>query len=91
MYESRNDSLLPRAKFARRVAMHVTLAMGLLAGSLALGMAGYMYFEDLEWRDAFLNASMLLGGMGPVDASNMARDSRQVRSRFSEVSVRSFM
>ena len=67
MYESRNDSLLPRAKFARRVAMHVTLAMGLLAGSLALGMAGYMYFEDLDWRDAFLNASMLLGGMGPVD------------------------
>lgn len=31
-------------------------------------MAGYMYFENLAWRDAFLNAAMLLGGMGPVDA-----------------------
>ena len=41
--------------------------MGLLLGSLALGMAGYMYFEHLPWRDAFLNAAMLLGGMGPVD------------------------
>lgn len=26
-----------------------------------------MYFEHLAWRDAFLNAAMLLGGMGPVD------------------------
>ena len=33
-----------------------------------LGMAGYGYFEHLPWRDAFLNAAMLMGGMGPVDA-----------------------
>ena len=32
------------------------------------GMAGYAYFESLGWRDAFLNAAMLLGGMGPVEA-----------------------
>ena len=31
-------------------------------------MAGYEYFEGLAWRDAFLNAAMLLGGMGPVEA-----------------------
>ena len=40
----------------------------LVAGSLIMGMAGYEYFESLEWRDAFLNAAMLLGGMGPVEA-----------------------
>ena len=34
----------------------------------ALGMSGYEYFENLPWRDAFLNAAMLMGGMGPVDA-----------------------
>ncbi len=39
----------------------------LLAGSLVMGMAGYEYFESLRWRDAFLNAAMLLGGMGPVE------------------------
>lgn len=40
----------------------------LIAGSLFLGMAGYHLIEGLSWIDAFLNASMLLGGMGPVNA-----------------------
>ena len=43
-------------------------ALALLLLSLAIGMAGYMHFEHLAWRDAFLNAAMLMGGMGPVDA-----------------------
>ena len=67
MYESRKQPPLPRRRFARRVIFHFALAMGMLLGSLALGMAGYMYFEHLAWRDAFVNAAMLLGGMGPVD------------------------
>ena len=67
MYETRKQSPLSRPHFARRVAVHFAFAMGLLVGSLALGMAGYMYFESLAWRDAFVNAAMLLGGMGPVD------------------------
>ena len=29
-------------------------------------MAGYMHFEGLTALDAFLEASMLLGGMGPL-------------------------
>jgi hypothetical protein len=40
----------------------------LVVVSLLAGMAGYSRYERLGWRDAFLNASMLLGGMGPVDA-----------------------
>jgi len=68
MYESRRQSPLPRALFVRRVGIHFAIAFGLLLGSLAIGMAGYMVFEHLAWRDAFLNAAMLLGGMGPVDA-----------------------
>lgn len=39
----------------------------MLVLSLGIGMAGYMAFESLSATDAFLNASMLLGGMGPVD------------------------
>ncbi len=35
--------------------------------TLALGMAIYHYVEGRDWSDAFLNAAMLLGGMGPVD------------------------
>lgn len=37
-----------------------------ILGSLFIGMLGYVYFEDLGWLDGFLNAAMLLGGMGPV-------------------------
>jgi hypothetical protein len=41
--------------------------LAFIAGSIAMGMAGYMRFERLTALDAFLNVSMLLGGMGPVD------------------------
>ena len=68
MYESKHQPPLPRASFAMRLAMHLALAISLLLGSLAIGMLGYAYFEHLSWLDAFLNAAMLLGGMGPVDA-----------------------
>lgn len=46
--------------------VHMVIAVGLLGFSLAVGMWGYGFFEHLAWRDAFLNAAMLLGGMGPI-------------------------
>lgn len=67
MYERRRHPLISRAKFLQRLARHALVAFALLALSLGLGMAGYMAFERLTPVDAFLNASMLLGGMGPVD------------------------
>ena len=39
----------------------------LAAATLLLGMAMYHWVEGLSWSSAFLNAAMLLGGMGPVD------------------------
>ena len=50
------------------MARHFAASSIIVAASLALGMAGYAHFEHLAAADAFLNASMLLGGMGPVDA-----------------------
>ena len=47
---------------------HVATAAALIVVSLAIGIAGYEYFEGLPWRDAFLNSAMIAGGMGPVDA-----------------------
>jgi hypothetical protein len=67
MYESKHQPLLTPAHFARRLVRHIGLVTGLLAGSLGVGMAGYRYFEGLPWLDSFLNASMLLGGMGPLE------------------------
>ena len=68
MYETLRHRPLPRPHFIRRFALHSAAAAGLVAGSLLLGMAGYAWFEGLGWRDAFLNAAMLLGGMGPVES-----------------------
>jgi hypothetical protein len=67
MYETKSQRPLPRTRFARRLALHLLLAAGLLAVSLAVGMLGYAVFEHLSLLDAFLNAAMLLGGMGPVN------------------------
>jgi hypothetical protein len=68
MYERKSHRPIPRTRFVRRVLLHAAAALALLLVSLMLGMAGYQYFEQLPWRDAFLNAAMLMGGMGPVDA-----------------------
>ncbi|MEO8019550.1 MAG: hypothetical protein ABI769_17200 [Pseudomonadota bacterium] len=68
MYESNNARPIARPRFAKRVLAHFAIALGLIAFSVAMGMTGYVYFEHLPWLDAFLNAAMLLGGMGPVNA-----------------------
>lgn len=68
MYESKAHPPIPRSRFIRRMLLHAAAALALMLVSLMLGMAGYQYFEQLPWRDAFLNAAMLMGGMGPVDA-----------------------
>ena len=67
MYEHRRTRPLPRRLFAVRMAGHFAVAAVLVALSLFAGMWGYEHYEQLKWRDAFLNAAMLLGGMGPVD------------------------
>ena len=67
MYESKTQKPVARPLFAWRVFIHTMIALGLIAFSIALGMTGYAYFEHLRPLDAFLNAAMLLGGMGPVN------------------------
>jgi hypothetical protein len=67
MYEHRWTRPIPWPLFLRRMASHFAMAVAMLLASLLLGIAGYMYFEHFTAIDAFLNASMLLGGMGPVD------------------------
>lgn len=68
MYEHKTHPVLSRPRFVVRMVWHIAGAILLLLISLLVGMAGYRVFEALPWADAFLNAAMLLGGMGPVDA-----------------------
>src|SRR5258705_1189342 len=66
MYESRHAPLAARAVFRRRVVRHFGFAMMLIGGSLIVGILGYRLLEGMPFIDAYLNAAMLLGGMGPV-------------------------
>jgi hypothetical protein len=66
MYERHHQPLARQSVFARRLARNAVFGGVLLAFSLGLGMAGYHLLEGLSWIDSLLNASMILGGMGPV-------------------------
>jgi hypothetical protein len=66
-FEHRSQPVIPARQFAARLARSGIIAVAFIAISLLAGMIGYREFEDLNWIDAFLNASMLLGGMGPVN------------------------
>jgi hypothetical protein len=65
--ERRDQPLLSRREFAWRYIRWGAVAATILLGSLGLGVCGYHYLEGLPWIDSLLNASMILGGMGPVD------------------------
>ena len=66
MFEARNKKLLPRKEFYRRLGRHAAMGVAVIVGSLLIGMTGYHVFEKLSWIDAFVNAAMILSGMGPV-------------------------
>lgn len=68
MYERIAHPPIPTERFIRRLLLHAAAALALFVVSLVVGVAGYEHFEHLPWRDAFLNAAMLMGGMGPVNA-----------------------
>jgi len=67
MYEHRKKPLLSPAEFRRRVWWHVLIALLAIGGGLGIGVLGYHSLGGLGWVDSLLNASMILGGMGPVD------------------------
>ena len=66
MYEHHASPLLPWPAFRARLARAIWLGLALIAASLAIGMLGYRYIAGQDWPDAFLNAAMILSGMGPV-------------------------
>ena len=66
VYEHYKQPLASRRTFLLRLALNAFIGFLVLIISLATGMAGYHYLEGLSWIDSLLNASMILGGMGPV-------------------------
>ncbi len=66
-FEHRSEQLASQSVFARRMLRYGLVTAGIILLSLLIGVLGYHYLESLSWIDSLLNASMILGGMGPVD------------------------
>jgi hypothetical protein len=70
MFEHRSKPLLPRREFYKRLARSAAVSGIVIVVALSLGMLGYRVFEKMSWADAFVNAAMILSGMGPVGSLN---------------------
>jgi hypothetical protein len=66
-YEHHSEPLLPRRAYMLRLLGHTLLALAIILLALFIGVAGYHFIGGMSWIDSLLNASMILGGMGPVD------------------------
>ena len=66
-YEHKHQPLAPLKVYRRRQLSSAAAGGAVLGVSLAVGVTGYHWFGGLAWLDALVNASMILGGMGPVD------------------------
>jgi hypothetical protein len=67
VFEHHKQPLASQVEFTRRIVRFGFLSFGIILVSLGIGVIGYHYIVGLEWIDSLLNASMLLGGMGPID------------------------
>lgn len=65
--EQKDQPLAPLPRFYYRLGRNFLVSLGVVAFSLALGTLGYHFFGQVGWVDGFLNAAMILTGMGPVD------------------------
>ena len=65
-YERRHDQLAPRSVFIKRLIAALAVALGLILIALMVGIVGYHFIAGFNWVDSLLEASMILGGMGPI-------------------------
>lgn len=68
MFESKYEKLASPSVFVRRMAASILMAGGLIVAALSIGILGYRYIARYDWVDALLEASMILGGMGPINS-----------------------
>jgi len=76
MYEKKHIRPISTSRFALRIIKHAGFALVIIAVSLLLGITGYIVTEKMNLLDAFLNSSMLLGGMGPVKTDGLSEQGK---------------
>lgn len=93
MFETRKQKVLSRRHYLRRQFLSLAIGGAALCFALGVGIAGYHWIAGQAWVDALLNASMILGGMGPVDPlpSDAAKVFASVYALFSGVMFISVM
>ena len=67
MYEHNRQPPLGRRFFIQRLLRHGAVSVAIVAVSLVIGVVGFHVTEHYSWLDSYLNAAMLLGGMGQVN------------------------
>jgi hypothetical protein len=67
LFEHKTERLVTRKAFVYRLGTSVGIAAGIVCGSVGIGIVGYRLLEGFSWIDSLLNASMILGGRGPVN------------------------
>lgn len=70
MFEKKHEPLAPKSVFIMRLVRSSIFGLLSIATALYIGMLGYHFFEKMAWVDAFVNASMILSGMGPLGSLN---------------------
>ena len=65
-FEHKKQPVVPTTAVAKRLGRALLIWLGITLGGLAIGISGYAYFEGMPLIDAFVNAAMILSGMGPV-------------------------
>jgi hypothetical protein len=67
LFERRHDQLAPMPVFVKRIIASLAIALCLIIVALFIGICGYHFLAGFNWIDSLLEASMILGGMGPVN------------------------
>lgn len=65
-FEKPHHKVITRWRFMMRMLLAIALWIVMTLVGLAIGMTGYAFFEGMSIPDAFVNAAMILSGMGPV-------------------------
>ena len=68
MFEKFSAPLASPKVFRQRVIKSGSFALIVFSIAISIGISGYHFIADMSWVDSFLNASMILGGMGEVSA-----------------------
>lgn len=68
MFEKRHQPVIRKDAFIKRIVRNLFIGFLIITLSLMIGMLGYWYFEKMSLVDAFVNAAMILSGMGPVSS-----------------------